>query len=128
MKNQPCKPNLRLTLGANPYYPTNKRPFSNVAKRNETHLVGITADARHTTDAKIEWSQLVTTIFAFCKASLFEERHNERTETTIDVKTDVVSRGKRTERDDIVLIAIGKVDSGAYELTGTDTSHESAGK
>ena len=90
--------------------------------------MGITADARHTTDAKIERSQLVTTVFALCKASLFEEWHDKRTKTTIDVKSNVVSRGKRTECDDIVLIAIGKVDSGAYELTGTDTSYESAGK
>ena len=66
-------------MGANPYYRTyalSATPQCET-KRNETNLVGITADARHTTDAKIKRSQLVATIFALCKAGLFEERNDE---------------------------------------------------
>ena len=42
----------------------------------------------------------------------------ECTETTVNVKAHVVSRGRHTERDNIVLIAVGKVDGGTYGLTG----------
>ena len=83
--------------------------------------MGITINARHPTDTKIKQSQLAATVFALSKASLFEEGNDEYTETTVDVKADVVSRRESTERHSIVFIAAGKDG-------GRNTSHESAGK
>ena len=34
------------------------------------------------------------------------------------MKANVVSRGERTERHDIILVAVGKVDGRTYQLTG----------
>ena len=82
----------------------------------KTNLVGITTNARHPADTEIERGQFVTAVFTICKTSLFEERDDEGTETTVDVETNVVFRGECTERDDIILIAIREVDRGAYEL------------
>ena len=80
--------------------------------------MGITTNARHATDAEVEWGKFVTTVFTICETSLFEERDDEGTETTVDVETNVVFRGERTERDDIVLITVREIDRGAYELRG----------
>lgn len=78
--------------------------------------MGITTNARHPADAEIERCQFITTVFAICETSLFEERDDEGTETTVDVETNVVFRGECTERNDIVLITIREVDRGAYDL------------
>ena len=82
----------------------------------KTNLVGITTNARHPADTEIERGQFVTAVFTIRKTSLFEERDDEGTETTVDVETNVVFRGECTERNDIILIAIREVDRGAYEL------------
>ena len=59
------------TIGQTPFQQRNS------AKRDTTHLVGITINAHHPTDTKIEQSQLVTTVFARSRASLFEEGNDE---------------------------------------------------
>lgn len=81
--------------------------------------MGITANARHPANAEIKRRQFVTPVFATCKTSLFEEGNDKGTETTVDVETYVVFRSECTERDDIVLITIGKVDRGPDELRDT---------
>lgn len=106
--------NVRLTLGANPYYHQVSTPHAHT--REKTNLVGITTDARHPANTKIERCQFVPTIFTICETSLFQKGNDERTETAINVETNVVFRRQCTERDDIVLIAIRKVDRRTYEL------------
>lgn len=56
--------------------------------------MGITTNARYPANAKIKRGQFIATVFTVCKTSLFEEGDNEGTKTTIDVETNVVSRGE----------------------------------
>ena len=92
--------------------------------------MGITANTCHSADAKIKRGQFVTTVFTICKTSLLEEWNNEGTETTVNVETNVISRGECTKCDDIVLITIWEVDCGAYELSdiGCDVRTSHAGQ
>lgn len=78
--------------------------------------MGITTDARHPANTKIERRQFITTVFAIRETSFFQEGDDERAETAVDVKTNVVLGSKRAECDDIILITIREVDRGTYEL------------
>lgn len=78
--------------------------------------MGITADACHPPDTKVERCQFVTTIFTICETGLLQKGDNKRAETTIYVETDIVFRCQCTECDDIVLIPIWEVDRRTYEL------------
>ena len=114
------KSHVRLTLGANPYYRARTSLISATTskhkQRMDTDLVGITTDARHSTNTEIKRGQSVTTVFTVCKTSRFQEGDNERTKTTVHVETNIVSCCQCTERDDIVLITIWEVDCRTHQL------------
>ena len=50
------------------------------------------------------------------ETSLLQERHNEAPETAIHMEADVVSLGKLSKADNIILTAVWEVDGGARDL------------
>jgi ferredoxin len=70
--------------------------------------VCVAADARHARHAEIKRSR--------GEAGRLKERHDETTEAAVDVQSNAVLLCQCAERDDIVLTAVGKVDSRADEL------------
>ena len=45
------------------------------------------------------------------EARFFEEGNDEAAQTAVDMKTDAVFLGKLSESDDVVLVAVGEVDT-----------------
>jgi len=72
------------------------------------HLVCIARDCCYTFNSEVE---------QFCwEPSLLEERYDEATETAIDMETNVVFLGNRSESNDVVHCTIWEVDSGSNNL------------
>lgn len=85
------------------------------------YLVRIAAHARHSLHSEIKWLQPIPNIslricLAVRKASAFEEGYNERPETAINVKTNVMLQGNLPEGYDTVFVAIRVVYGRANNL------------
>ena len=81
------------------------------------YLVRVTADASDAFDGKVERCKFISS-FAASKSEPrgFEERHNERSQTAVNVKPKLVLLSKSRQSYDIVLIAIWEIDAGSYKL------------
>ena len=77
----------------------------------------VTADASDSFDGKVERRKFISS-FAASKSEprRFEERYNERPQTTVNVKPKLVLLSKSGQSYDIVLIAIWEIDAGSYKL------------
>lgn len=51
------------------------------------------------------------------KSGHLQEGHDEAPETAIHVEANVVSSGKSSETDDIILAAVGEIDRRTYDLS-----------
>lgn len=70
-----------------------------------THLVRVATDARYALNQEIKRLRRVS--------CFGQERHDEPSQTAVDVQADAVLDGQLAQRNDIVLAAVGEVDGGS---------------
>jgi hypothetical protein len=77
-------------------------------RRMGTNFVSITTDSGNTVHPEVEGLRR--------KSCPLQERHNETPETAVHVEANIISLGKSSKTNNIILAAIGEIDSGTHNL------------